>query len=295
MHARIRVCDAATAEFIDRIRRAERLVDHEADLDDDYWVQRLRRWAHIVDKGLQWPQREQGHSSAAAAEAWRVLGRISPDRCTSDATVHWARRVLDEYAQFQEADEPGPPMLGRPVPCPVDYTSLRTVMTTRRSVRVFTDQQVTQETLDAVLGVLPWAPSSCSKQAPLAYVTTDPARTAACLETCLGGGLVGPHIPCFAAFCCDLRSYEMPGELALPWIDTALGAQNCCLAAHALGLSLTLLTWDPHTAAGDAALRRLLDIPDSTVIVVNGVMGYPAQAAPTPARKGAREAYRWVR
>jgi len=294
LHRRLRFCDRPMTELVDRARAARRAVDRAEGLDDDYWVQRLRRWAHIIDKGLQWPQREQGHSSRAATEARIALGHVSPERQAADPTVAWASHVLEEYQRFQRSLSPGPPDLGRPEPCPIDYLALHAVLTSRRSVRVFEQRSVSRETIDQVLGVLPWAPSSCSKQVPVAYVTADPLRAWDCLQTCVGRGRVGPHIPCFIAFCCDLRPYELPGELMLPWIDTALGVQNCCLSAHALGLSITLLTWNPHTPAADTALRDLLGIPETTAIIVNGVMGYPAQAAPAPARKAPREAYRWV-
>jgi nitroreductase len=74
-----------------------------------------------------------------------------------------------------------------------------------------------------------------------------------------------------------------------------LGVQNCCLAAHALGVSITLLSWARHTAADEIELRRILGIPEYCQIIVAGAAGYPRFATPAPHRKSVEETLTIVR
>ena len=83
----------------------------------------------------------------------------------------------------------------------------------------------------------------------------------------------------------------MPNEILLPIIDVSLGIQNCCLIAHCLGLSLTLLSWAQHTEEDDKNLRNFLGIPEYYQIIVNGALGYPEHNVPIPYRKLLKTTY----
>jgi hypothetical protein len=76
-----------------------------------------------------------------------------------------------------------------------------------------------------------------------------------------------------------------PNEVALPYIDVSLGVQNCALVAHALGISLTLLTWAQQVDWQEHELRRLLDIPVHFQIIVSAAGGYPDRGVDVPVRK----------
>lgn len=105
------------------------------------------------------------------------------------------------------------------------------------------------------------------------------------MSTCAGATCFSGMASAFFCFCADVRVYEMPHEVMLPYVDIGLGVQNCALAAHCLGVSLTMLTWAQHASEDDLKLRRLLQIPDYCLIVVNAVGGYPDGGTEVPARK----------
>jgi hypothetical protein len=118
------------------------------------------------------------------------------------------------------------------------------------------------------------------------YATNNPELVRQCVQ--LHGGaacFTDIYAPLFLTFCADPRVYEMPVEVALPYVDVALGVENCALAAHCLGVSLTLLTWALHTDQQDRDLRRILGIPSHMQIIVSAVGGYPDGGVQVPARK----------
>ncbi|MFC1858900.1 nitroreductase family protein, partial [Thermodesulfobacteriota bacterium] len=139
--------------------------------------------------------------------------------------------------------------------------------------------------LKSVLEAGIWAPSSCNKQTLRLFATNNPDLAVECLKTCKGGTCFTDFIPCFISFCADLRSYVMPDEAWLAQVDTGMAAQNCCLTATSLKLSLTPLSWCQHDQFEDRKLRELLNIPEYCRIIVNGVMGYPSVITATPERK----------
>ncbi len=55
--------------------------------------------------------------------------------------------------------------------------------------------------------------------------------------------------------------------------------------AHALGLSITLLSWAHCSDEEQARLRAILQIPRAYGIVVNAAVGYPEHSMEPPMRK----------
>jgi nitroreductase len=155
----------------------------------------------------------------------------------------------------------------------------------RRSIRQFRDEPVDVHTVEAIVEVVNWSPTSCNRQPAKVFATNSPSLARSCLATCQGATGFSEFVPCFLSFCADPRSYWLPRELELPLMDVSLGVQNCCLMAHSQGLSLTLLSWANHTDDDERVLRDLLAIPDHFKIVVNGALGYPEHDVPVPLRK----------
>lgn len=261
-------------------------------LDDDYWAQQLRRSAHMLDKGLRSPDCAAGRGLAARASAGLALQRIRDHETLCDPSIQWAIAIVHEHDLMQSSGTPRPGgadsapdgSQGRKL---TEFSWLRGVMTSRRSVRNYEHASVRLDELEDIAEAAVWAPSSCNRQTVKLFMTDEPGRAAECLRQCAGATCFGDFIPAFVAFCADLRSYALPGEMFVPALDVGLCAQNACLAAHALGLSLTLLSWAQHSEQEAQRLSALLDIPASHQVVVCGALGYPrGPAGPAPARKG---------
>lgn len=254
-------------------------------LDDDYWAAILRKQAHILDKGLWACNFEPGRGRDYYNSAIEAYKNIRSDTVRNDPSVLWAAQKIKKYEQVQKVGVGCQKPLSQGVYDPTAYDRLVKIIKSRRSIRSFTSQTIDCQILEKIIGVTAWAPSSCNKQTVKVFATISSDLAHKCLNTCKGGTCFSDSVPCFLSFTADLRSYVMPEEAWLPQIDTSLAAQNSCLAAHTLGLSLCLLTWCQHNEQEDQELRTLLSIPNHHRIVFNAVLGYPSVAVETPERK----------
>ena len=252
--------------------------------DDEFWAAELRRLAHIIDKGLQRADFEPGHSASIYQSAREALARIQSKAMLNDPSVVWASNKICEFENGQPTQGTSRPDQEAAVPS-CSYSALVDLVVGRSSVRSYSDRAVSDDEMRKVVWGLNWASTSCNRQTAKAVATNDPPLVRQCTETCQGATCFSEFVPCFLSFCADLRSYFVPNEIWLPMVDVALGTQNCCLAAHSLGLSLTLLSWAQASDEEERRLRKLLGIPAHYRIVVNAAMGYPGRSVPPPARK----------
>ncbi|GBC62222.1 hypothetical protein DENIS_3191 [Desulfonema ishimotonii] len=268
---------AAEFETVRDMKEAQKAAD------DEYSAAVLRKCAHIIDKGLHRPDFEPGHSSPFHQAAIQTLGNLRSDAVINEGSVSWARQKIQEY----EARQSSPVRISEPfVPhSDIGYDQLMTLIRDRRSIRFYTRKTVGKEAIFQIAEAANWAPASCNRQTIRIFAATDPALARKCMATCKGATCFSEFVPGFLSFCADLRSYAFPHEFMLPMIDVSLGTQNSCLAAHTLGLSITLLSWSQKSEDEDRELRRLLNIPAHYMIIVNGAIGYPACNADTPVRK----------
>lgn len=256
----------------------------EESLGDSYWAGRLRKFAHIVDKGLQRRDFTKGHGMTAYGQAKRALSYIRSDEYLNDPSVKWAAKRLREYEDFQKGLLPQTAREYVKTTCSYDH--LINAIKTRRSLRSYVQRPVTDQTVRKIVEVIDWSPTSCNRQTARVYATNNPELVKRCTAACSGAAcFTDIYAPLFFSFCADMRLYEMPHELQLPYVDVALGVQNCNLVAHSLGISMTMLTWAQHTTQQERQLRRILKIPKHYQIIVNAVAGYPDGGVDAPARK----------
>jgi len=274
--------------------RARDLTSREALLDDDYWAAQLRKYAHILDKGVQRCDCEPGHSRDFYKAALNTRERIHDEGMKDDPSIIWAFEKIRQYELLQKEQR----QTNRPpfAPLPTDsYSKLIEILRHRRSNRNYTEQMIDQHAILKILEVVNWGPKSCNRQTTKIFVATEPKLVSECLAQCEGATGFSNNIPCFLSFCADLRPYLLPREMGLPYVDVSLGAQNCCLVASTLGISLTLLSWSHHSPNQDSELRRLLKIPDHLLIVFNGVMGYPQYDVEGPSAKSVNNTVLFVK
>lgn len=164
---------------------------------------------------------------------------------------------------------------------------------TRRSIRRYTEQTVSEEVLDALLEAIRWSPSWKNTQCWEVVVVDKPelkekiaasltdknpatkAITAAPLLFIMCGrkglsGYTGDHVDT------DKGDWHM--------FDLGLACQNLFLAAHDLGLG-TVCVGSYDTSVVD----KLLGLPDDVTSVAIVPVGYPARIGRTPPRRESKE------
>lgn len=262
-------------------------------LDDEYWSSMLRKYCHIIDKGLQRYDCEAGHSYDYYLLACEALLKINDTIILNDPSITWARNIINKFEKLQQNDCIGTNRTSF-VSTRCTYEDLVDLIQTRRSVRMFSERSVPRSDIEKIVSAINWAPSSCNRQTAKIFIADTTSIVQKCIGVNAGATCLSDSVPCFLSFCADIRPYEMPQEMTLPILDTALGIQNCCLVAHSLGIGMTILNWTHHTDEQDKILREVLAIPSYYRIVANAVLGYPAHGAPLPVKKSENLTYTFV-
>ncbi len=160
---------------------------------------------------------------------------------------------------------------------------------TRRSIRHYKPDAISEEKLNTVLEAARWAPSWKNSQCWRFVIVKDEEKKTRSAET------LGPGNPAHSAIkeapvvivaCAELgKSGFHEGKLITDkgdWymFDVALAMQNLTLAAHSLGLGTV------HVGRFDAQkAAQILNVPQGVVVVEMTPLGYPAKEAKTPPRK----------
>lgn len=160
---------------------------------------------------------------------------------------------------------------------------------TRRSIRRFSSQPVSDEVLRELLEAVRWAPSWRNTQCWRVILVKDAAikeRLAGLLSENNPATKGVQEAPVLLVLCAQLgiSGYTEKGPAGIKgdWymFDTALAAQTLCLAAHDLGLGTVHVGNIKHQEVDE-----LLGLPEGIVSVEIIPLGYPAQDANPRPRK----------
>ena len=264
-------------------------MEHNFDLSLEDHINRdlmlMRKFGHIIDKGLHREDAAPGHSKPYYRDLKALVRKIKNSEFANDPTVLWAEEKLAKYESLQSQPEHFSPFRQETVNSQITFEQIERLIKERRSNRCFTDKPVTDDVILKLKEVANWAANSCNKQPIQIFCTADQKLAKECLTCCAGGTGFGENIPSFWCFTANVRAYVWPSEMYLPSVDTSLGAQNLFLAAQTLGITGTILSWGQHTKDDDMKLRKLLNIPEDYTIIFCAVMGYAEYGYIKPARK----------
>ena len=159
----------------------------------------------------------------------------------------------------------------------------------RRSVRAFTNKELTRDEIDKLLIAATRAPSACNMQSWHFYAVTDKAVKAKFAEFCSPWAATAPVI---FVICTDGEIITARfGERAklFTYQDTALAAENLLLAAADMGYNGCFM------GAFDADnCRGLLGIPKNREIVALIPVGEAANEAPLRDRKSMADVVTYI-
>ena len=145
---------------------------------------------------------------------------------------------------------------------------------TRRSIRTFTEEEVSEEEIEKILDAARWAPSAGNIQPWIFIVVRDPKRKRRLSEAALNQLFI-EEAPVVIVVCADQeRSGRVYGRRGIDLYciqDTAAAIQNLLLAAHALGLGACWVG-----AFNEDAVGHALNIPAGVRPVAIIPIGRPA-------------------
>ncbi len=155
-----------------------------------------------------------------------------------------------------------------------------TALMTRRSIRAFTDQPVSDPQLRTLLSAAMQAPSAGDGRPWHFCVSTDRAQLDALAESVDAGNPMFKQAQAAILICLDEALEKFKGFAPQ---DCSCAAQNLQLAAHALGLGTVWIAviGIPPRVTG---CRKVFDVPESVVPFAIFPLGYPAQTLPAEDR-----------
>jgi len=163
----------------------------------------------------------------------------------------------------------------------------------RRGVRRYQDREISEEHLTTILEAIRWSPSWANTQCWEVIVIKDPAIKQKVRETLTPSNPASNAIveaPVVIALCGRLESagYKK-GEATTKFgdwfmFDLGIATQTLCLAAHYLNLGTVIVGSLDHDKA-----KEVLKVPEGYEVVSLIPLGYPAQEAKAPPRKGINE------
>lgn len=165
----------------------------------------------------------------------------------------------------------------------------RDCIKTRRSIRRFTDQPVSDEVLVELLEAVRWAPSWSNTQCWEVIVVRDEEtkQKLAALTAPNNPATKGiPAAPVVLVLCGrkgvsgykEGRLDSVKGDWVM--FDLGIAAQNICLAAHDMGLGTVNVAW-----VDNEGIDKLFDLPPDVESFEIIPVGYPAKAGNAPPRR----------
>jgi len=147
---------------------------------------------------------------------------------------------------------------------------------TRRSVREYTPEPVTEEQVNILLSAAMHAPSACNQQ-PWHFIVVDQRAQLNALAEMQPYGKMLLEAPLAIIPCGDLSLEKCPGYWA---IDCSAAMENLLLAAHALGLGAVWIGVYPMEERVQD-LRQLLGLPKFAAPIGIAAVGHPKNPLPT--------------
>jgi nitroreductase len=159
-----------------------------------------------------------------------------------------------------------------------DNPAVRVILS-RRSIRRYTSQEITDEQLRILLEAAMAAPSAGNQQ-PWQFLIVTERRLLERVPECHPYAYMMPETALAVLVCADLTQVTNEGF----WVqDCAAATQNLLLAAHATGLGAVWLGVYPREERV-VALRHLFDVPDHIVPFALVGVGWPAEQKVPAAR-----------
>jgi nitroreductase len=149
----------------------------------------------------------------------------------------------------------------------------------RRSIRHYTDEPVTDEQVDVLLKAAMAAPSAGNQQPWRFIVVRDRERLQRMSEATPYSGMLA-RAPLGIIVAGDTRDEKHPGY----WVqDCSAAVQNLLVAAQAIGLGAVWIGVHPNAEREDN-VRAISDVPEGIVPLAMISIGHPAEEKPPSER-----------
>lgn len=242
----------------------------------------LRMYAHMLDKALNNPSFEKGHSLAVYKDAKRISKDIE-SFYKNDPAFAWVLKVVDA---FEKAQETGAPNVEKRKP--IDYTNeeqetITKFIRSRTSCRNFEKRQISEQTIKDIVSFAVDAPNGCCRQTARFYITQIQTKISQLVPN-IAGITNFTNIQGLVAVCAESSFYALKDK-NLQYVDASLSAENFILAAGMYGIYGTMCNFFHASPKQVESCKKILSIKETENIVMFIALGYPVYIPGKPIRR----------
>ena len=249
----------------------------------------LRIYCHMLDKGLNNPHFEKGHSKIIYDNAFELFQKLKNVYDKDNAFI-WAKDILERY---EVAQREGKPMLENQkeyLYSSEEMKILKVFIKSRTSCRNFKKNKISPNILKNIVEIAIDAPTGCCRQSSRFYITQDEKKINALIKN-ISGITNFTNVQCLVAVCAESSFYGIVDK-NLQYVDASLSAENFILGARIYGIYGTMCNFFHATNAQVKESKEILGINDSENIVLFLVIGYPTLIPGKPVRQNIETFYK---
>lgn len=242
----------------------------------------LRKLSHMLDKAMNNPRFEKGHSGKVYKDALALKTKLKAVY-GSDSAFAWACEILE---RFEKAQLDGKPILDSHEPRQYnkdEVAMFSEFMRSRTSCRNFKKQSIPSNVIEEIVSLAIDAPNGCCQQTTRFYLTQDADRIARIAPN-VAGLTNFTNVQCLVAVCSDCSHYNL-NDKNLQYVDASLAAENFVLAAQLYGVYGTMCNFFHASAIQINEVKEIYEMKDSENIVLFMAIGYPEFIPEKPARR----------
>lgn len=249
--------------------------------DGSFMEMSLRKAAHALDKTLVFERFKERKTIYELVK--QILKKVQQLPGHDISTVKWSEKVLDEYQKRLAGREPsnnGFLQLD-------DKASvlLKEIVQSRRSIRSFKPDSISEELLYEILRAGLWSPTGCNRQG-VEYLVLEDREDIRFCQRIAGEGYSFPReAPFNVVVLIDPRGYALPIQRHMAFLEGGAAVENILLTAHSLGVGSCWLFWD-NTDANHRKFVERFCLEPWLLPVAMVCLGYPDKVPGfCPARK----------
>ena len=242
----------------------------------------LRMYCHMMDKALNNPSFERGHSMKVYNEAKFLCEKLK-ENYSNDPAFLWTQNILEH---FERAQDNGVPDINKNEV--VAYSEeeksfIKKFIISRTSCRNFQMKMIPEDSLKEIVSLAVDAPNGCCRQTTRFYITQNASRINDLIPN-IAGITNFTNIQGLVAVCSECSFYSLVDK-KLQYVDASLSAENFILAASLYGIYGTMCNFFHANSEQIQRCKNILSIKESENIVMFIAIGYPTCIPQKPVRR----------
>lgn len=253
---------------------------------------RLRRNIHRIEKGLIHPNRRKSFGLSYINMVMLDFENLTSNGLLSSTDIKYFGDILKEYERVTDLNPDLRERLRRilninvkdglkSVPYELNIATQDGIdrfwpnlLASRRSVRYFSKEVPTLETVKLIVQDAVQSPSPCNRNS-IKYQVMFDKNSIVRVGSIVGGARTFIHqVPCLIAVIGDANAYPGLYDRHARYIETGLQSMTFMYSATTRGLSTCPINW-PRVKAYDTEVSSVLDLKNTERVMMLIALGYP--------------------